>query len=194
VSEAIVEMMDLFATILEVACVPARHTHFAKSLMPLISGTGIPLGPSLGARPACQSGGVRQSRRVGMTHEHRDFAACEGGARIEEIHTHENPHDHVATHVYHPRISIQNEQPQLHGKAVMLRTREWKYVRRLYDTDELYDVRCDPDELKNLVSDPACAGIVREMRDKMLTWFLDTGDAVPFRWDKRSPNERILDI
>jgi len=167
ISDTMVEMMDLFATALEVAGVPARHTHFAKSLMPVLRGE---------------------------TDEHREFACCEGGARVEEIHTHENPHDHVPTHVYHPRITIQNERPELHGKAVMLRTREWKYVRRLYDTDELYDLTHDPDELHNLIGDPAHAPLVREMRDRMLAWFLDTGDAVPFRWDKRSPNERILEI
>ena len=68
------------------------------------------------------------------------------------------------------------------------------HVRRLYDTDELYDLRNDPDELKNLVNDPAHADVVREMRDRLLTWFLDTGDAVPFKWDKRSATEDILEI
>ena len=167
-----VESMDLFATIMEVAGVPARHTHFAKSLLPLLRGE---------------------------TNQHREFACCEGGGRVEEAHTHEFQGSHTPDHIYHPRITIQNTQPELHGKAVMLRTREWKYVRRLYDTDELYDLTRDPDELVNLIdpsaslgaSDPRCDSVVRSMREKMLTWLLDTGDAVPFQWDKRSPTERI---
>ncbi|KPJ55987.1 MAG: hypothetical protein AMS16_03185 [Planctomycetes bacterium DG_58] len=165
--DALVQSMDLFATLMELTGAEARHTHFSKSLMPIVRGE---------------------------TDEHRQFVCCEGGARIEEVHTHENPKSHTPEHVYHPRITIQNQQPELHGKAVMLRTHDWKYVRRLYDTDELYELTSDPDELRNVVNDPARAEIVREMRDRMLTWFLDTGDAVPFRWDKRSENENILEI
>ena len=167
VSDALVQSMDLFATIMELTGTEVRHTHFSKSLVPILNGEA---------------------------EEIRDAVYCEGGARVEEIHTHENPYSHVPEHIYHPRITIQNQQPELHGKAVMLRTHDWKYVRRLYDTDELYDLKEDPDELKNLVNDPAHADVVREMRDRMLTWFLDTGDAVPFKWDKRSPTEDILEI
>jgi arylsulfatase A-like enzyme len=42
-------------------------------------------------------------------------------------------------------------------------TRDWKYVFNGFDDDELYDLRADPLELRNVVRDPAHAGIVREM-------------------------------
>ncbi|HUU43641.1 MAG TPA: sulfatase/phosphatase domain-containing protein, partial [Planctomycetota bacterium] len=83
---------------------------------------------------------------------------------------------------------------ELHGKGVMLRTHQWKYVRRLYDVDELYDLSHDPDELVNLIDEPKHADVVRELSEKMLDWFLDTGDAVPFKWDKRAETEDILEI
>jgi hypothetical protein len=41
----------------------------------------------------------------------------------------------------------------------MCRTREFKYVRRLYESDELYDLRADPQELSNRVDDLSLAGI-----------------------------------
>ena len=167
VSDALVQSFDLFATIMEISGAEVRHTHFAKSLMPVLRGE---------------------------TDEIRDAVYCEGGARIEEIHTHENRYSHTPDHIYHPRITIQNETPELHGKAVMLRTHQWKYVRRLYDTDELYHLTDDPDELKNLIDDEAYADIVRELSEKMLDWFLDTGDVVPFKWDARNEGEDILEI
>jgi arylsulfatase A-like enzyme len=163
-SEAMVESMDVFATVMELAGVEAGHTHFSRSLLPVARGERT---------------------------THREFACCEGGARVEELHTHESLAGHSKEHQYWPRVSLQNEHRDLHGKAVMLRTAQWKYVRRLYDTDELYDMRSDPDETRNLIDDLAHAEVVREMREKMLTWFLDTGDAVPFEWDKRSANEVI---
>lgn len=166
-SRALVQSMDVFATVMELTGVEARHTHFSKSLMPILRGE---------------------------TDELREFVCTEGGARIEELHTHENPHDHAPEHPYYPRISIQNEQPELHGKAVMIRTHEWKYVRRLYDTDELYRLTDDPDELRNLIDDERCTEVVRGLRDRLLTWFLDTGDAVPFRWDARTPGEELFEI
>ena len=166
-SEALVESIDIFATIMELTGAEVRHTQFSKSLMPVV---------------------------CGKTDELREFVCCEGGARIEEKHTHENPIDHHPKHVYHPRITIQNESPELHGKAVMLRTHDYKYVRRLYDTDELYDLKADPDELKNVIDDESYADVRRDLSERMLTWFVDTGDAVPFRWDKRSDREKVLEI
>ena len=167
VTDALVQSMDLFATILELTGADARHTHFSKSLMPIVNGE---------------------------TDATRREVYCEGGARVEEIHTHENPYSHTPDHPYHPRITIQNETPELHGKGVMLRTHQWKYVRRLYDVDELYDLSHDPDELVNLIDEPKHADVVRELSEKMLDWFLDTGDAVPFKWDKRAETEDILEI
>ena len=167
VTDALVQSFDLFATIMELTGVEARHTHFSKSLLPIVNGE---------------------------TDEIRDAVYCEGGARVEEIHTHENRYSHTPDHIYHPRITVQNETPELHGKGVMLRTHQWKYVRRLYDTDELYNLENDPDELKNLIADPKYAEVVRELSHKMLDWFLDTGDVVPFKWDKRGENENILEI
>ena len=40
-----------------------------------------------------------------------------------------------------------------HTKAVMCRTQDYKYVRRLYGSDELYDLKAGPMELTNRIDD-----------------------------------------
>ncbi len=71
----------------------------------------------------------------------------------------------------------------------MIRSRDWKYVRRLYDTDELYHLETDPDEVHNLIDDPSLEEVRRELAAAMLEWFLATGDQVPWRWDRRYEEE-----
>jgi arylsulfatase A-like enzyme len=68
----------------------------------------------------------------------------------------------------------------------MCRTRDFKYVRRLYEPDELYDLRRDPAELRNVAADPACAGTLAQLKERLLTWYQETCDAVPFATDRRS--------
>ena len=67
----------------------------------------------------------------------------------------------------------------------MLRTKRWKYVRRLYERDELYDLVRDPEERVNVVDDPANRQTLAELRERMLSWFLETSDVVPFDLDDR---------
>jgi arylsulfatase A-like enzyme len=160
VSDALVETMDLFATLTEACDVEVGHTHFSRSLLPLLSGA---------------------------TTEHRQHVFTEGGARRDEVHTHETelPHEEI----YWARLGLQINEPDCHGKAVMIRSKDWKYVRRLYDTDELYDLTRDPEELTNVIDDPQFEPVRRELADSMLDWFLETGDQVPWRWDLRGPKE-----
>ncbi len=111
----------------------------------------------------------------------------EGGALTTEVHTHERPYPREK--LYWARVALQFERPEVHGKAVMIRSRDWKYVRRLYDTDELYDLQHDPDEVHNLIDAPSLAEVRRELASAMLEWFLATGDQVPWRWDRRYAEE-----
>jgi hypothetical protein len=58
-------------------------------------------------------------------------------------------------------------------------------VRRLYEQDELYDLRRDPRETVNCIADPAYAAILAELKDRMLSFFVETGDVVPWKADQR---------
>ena len=67
----------------------------------------------------------------------------------------------------------------------MCRTQNYKYVRRLYEQDELYDLRADPGELHNRVDDPALAEILASLKDRLLTFYRETGAVVPHDTDRR---------
>ncbi len=67
----------------------------------------------------------------------------------------------------------------------MCRTRDYKYVKRLYELDELYDLKRDPQEVHNLVDDPAYQPVLEALRERLLTHYLDTSDVVPFQKDAR---------
>jgi choline-sulfatase len=52
----------------------------------------------------------------------------------------------------------------------MIRTGRWKYTYWLHDTPELYDLKSDPEELRNLAEEPEHAAIAGELRAQLLSW------------------------
>jgi hypothetical protein len=67
----------------------------------------------------------------------------------------------------------------------MCRTRDFKYVRRLYESDEFYDLHHDPMELENRINDREYANVISKLKERLLTFFLETCDVVPHETDKR---------
>ena len=64
-------------------------------------------------------------------------------------------------------------------KAAMIGPRTLKnYIRR--PPEELYDLESDPQEIHNLASDPGHQDTLRQMRDELERWQLETKD--PFLW------------
>ncbi|HVX46627.1 MAG TPA: sulfatase-like hydrolase/transferase [Mycobacteriales bacterium] len=64
-----------------------------------------------------------------------------------------------------------------YGPVRMIRTRDWKYVRRWPSgPDELYDLRNDPGETRNLVAEPSHAGRVADLRAELDGWFAQYAD------------------
>jgi arylsulfatase A-like enzyme len=163
VSEAMVELLDFPATVYDLAGIEPGYTHFGQSLLPVISGE---------------------------TGRHRDAVFCEGGRllgekqamELESVAALEKPE----VTPYWPRISMQiSDENPWQGKAVMCRTQSHKYVRRLYEKDELYDLKADPQELNNVVDDPAYAQVLNQLKDRLLNWYQETCDVVPFETDSR---------
>jgi arylsulfatase A-like enzyme len=159
-STALIEMTDMLPTLAEACAVELGHTHFGRSLLPLLRGEAT---------------------------EHRQYVFSEGGALSSEVHTHET--DRPKEDIYWARVALQGSEPEVHGKAIMIRSQDWKYIRRLYDTDELYDLKRDPHEVNNLIGDPSLSSVRDRLAAAMLTWFIETGDQVPWRWDLRGPRE-----
>jgi arylsulfatase A-like enzyme len=153
----LVEMLDIYATICDLAGVTPAHDHFSRSLLPLWQGRAA---------------------------SHRNAVFAEGGHRPCEQHCLEDlflP----ASNLYHHKTRVQREDPTLLGKSTMVRTCDWKYVRRTCDPDELYDLRADPREELNLADRAEYADIIRRMRDRMLDWYIETCDVVPLEHDVR---------
>ena len=161
ISEGLVELIDFPATVEALTGITPRHTHFGRSLLPLLTGE---------------------------TDEHRDAVFCEGGRLHGETHCMEleSTRNQVPTGLYWPRLSLQLSEGPEHTKAVMCRTKEYKYVRRLYELDELYDLRSDPAELHNRMEDPALTDVLAGLKERLLTFYLETCDVVPHDTDLRS--------
>ncbi|MCY3832683.1 MAG: sulfatase-like hydrolase/transferase [Chloroflexi bacterium] len=160
IRDQLVELIDFTATAYDWAGVEPGYDHFGRSLAGLIGGADD---------------------------EHRDAVFCEGGRRFGEEQAMEKDSSsfYDPTGLYWPRVQLQGSEAGEHSKATMCRTRDFKYVRRLYELDELYDLRRDPGEVRNRIDDPAYAGVVIEMRERMLTWYQETCDVVPYKTDLR---------
>ena len=112
-----------------------------------------------------------------------DAMFCEGGRIHGEWQAMEPEHGPESP--YWPRISAQHEEGPAHTKGAMVRMGNLKYVMRLYEGDQLYDLEVDPMELVNLVDDPAYAQSAAQLRDRLLRFYMETADYVPPKFDKR---------
>jgi arylsulfatase A-like enzyme len=162
VSDALVELIDFPATVEAFTGIEPAHTHFGRSLLPILAGE---------------------------TDEHRDAVFCEGGRLAGETQAKElestERYEHPEESLYWPRIGLQHGDGPEHGKAVMCRTKDYKYVRRLLESDELYDLRADPGETVNRIDDLILSGVVSTLRERLLTHYLETCDVVPLDADRR---------
>jgi len=162
VSDAMVELIDFPATVEALTGIEPHHTHFGRSLLPVLAGE---------------------------TDEHRDAVFCEGGRLHGETQSMELPStegsDHPEESLYWPRLGLQHEEGPEHTKAIMCRNRDYKYVRRFYESDELYDLQNDPQELNNRIDDPEMAEVLIQLKDRLLTHYLETSDVVPLDPDRR---------
>ncbi len=160
VSDALVELIDFPATVEALTGMEPKHTHFGKSLLPVLAGD---------------------------TDTHRDAVFCEGGRLHGETQCMEleSTGSQVPTGLYWPRVGLQSQEGPEHTKAAMCRTKDFKYVRRLYEQDELYDLKNDPMELQNRIEDTGMQPVLATLKDRLLTFYQETTDAVPHDTDNR---------
>lgn len=154
-SKALVELVDLCQTVCEMTDIETEYVQFGKSLLPVLAGDEV----------------------------HKDAVFCEGGRIHKETWAMEQGHGPVSQ--YYPRLKEQCKEGPQHTKATMIRMGNLKYIKRLYEQDELYDLTKDPLELHNIIDDENYALEVLKMKDRMLTFYQETGDIVPNRRDKR---------
>jgi len=72
-----------------------------------------------------------------------------------------------------------------HPDSKMVRTDRWKLNYYPGNGGELYDLRNDPGEWRNLYRDPAHAGTVRELQGALLEWLCtaDEADQIEKKWE-----------
>lgn len=155
ISSAQVELLDLPATIAEMAEFELSYTQFGKSLLSAVAGS----------------------------EEHKDAVFCEGGRIHGEKQAMELGHGPESP--YWPRLSTQYSEGPEHTKAVMCRMGKYKYIMRLYENDELYDLELDPMEIDNLAVKEEYQDVVQRMKNRVGQFYMETTDFVPNKRDKR---------
>lgn len=160
---ALTELVDMYATVLDYTGVPAPETHFGRSLREVISG---------------------------KSDEHRACVFSEGGRLPGETHCNSAAVGADESAPYYPRFTMQSTDACL--KATMLRTQRYKYIKRMGESDELYDLENDPKELCNLAQEPACRELIHTFRETMLDWYQETCDIVPQKPDQRFNQDMLL--
>ena len=155
ISKALCELVDITATVEEMTGVKTEYVNFGKSLVPALAGKK----------------------------EHKYAVFSEGGRIHGEYWAMERGHNEDSE--YWPRLSAQCSEGPEHTKAAMIRMGNLKYVMRLYEKDELYDLEKDPKELVNRIDETEYQGDIAKMRSRLLQWYMETADWVPNRKDPR---------
>lgn len=161
ISPALTELVDFYATVVDFAGITPNHTHFGRSLLPVLQDRMAP---------------------------NREYVFCEGGRQPGEQHCDEyhscGSNGAPKTMVYWPKMMAQTDD-EAHAKGIMMRGERYKYVSRTLGNDEFYDMLQDPNETKNLIHKPEHQENIRKMQHDMLKWLQATADIVPFEYDQR---------
>lgn len=167
ISSSLVELVDFYATVMDFAKVTPDHTHFGKSLKPILGNRSLKI---------------------------RDFVFCEGGRGPGEQHCDEyhlpGEKQTPESSEYWPKQKAQSED-SAHAKGIMMRGERYKYISRIQGDDELYDLGNDPNETTNCIHDSQKEQIVQSMSYQMLKWLELTDDIVPYDRDQRFTEESM---
>ncbi|MFV0352388.1 MAG: sulfatase-like hydrolase/transferase [Oscillospiraceae bacterium] len=101
---------------------------------------------------------------------YRGTAFCEGGRLKGEA----LPPVCPVHSPYWPRFSAQASENGQNNKACMIRVGNLKYIMRMDDKEELYDLEADPGEIKNLIQDASYSLDLLELRGHLLYFMVQT--------------------
>ncbi len=148
----LVESIDIFPTILEIAQVNTPYTHFGKSIIPLLKGE-----EEIHRKAVFSEGGYNP----------REPQAFEGVVKSPET---------PLAGIYYDKTNIPIEDRSTVTRSAMIRTNKWKLVIRNGSKEELYNLKNDPQELFNLIDEDNFLKIKLDLKEQLLRWYLDTSD------------------
>jgi len=154
-SKVLTELLDIPATVAQMAGIELDYVQFGKSLVPALEGAKF----------------------------HKDAVFCEGGRIHGEVWAMEG--GHKPDSLYWPRLSTQSQEGPEHTKAVMVRMDHYKYVKRLYEKDEFYNLDADPHELYNEIDNEDYKEIIFKIKMRLLDFYMETADTIPNKKDLR---------
>lgn len=167
ISDSLTELVDLYATVMDMAEVEPSHSHFGISLRDAVADRNSHV---------------------------RDFVTCEGGRNPEEIHCDEfhagGPQGTTKFSPYYPRHFAQTDAAA-HSRGYMVRTEKHKLISRVDGRNELYDLSVDPKEKINEIDNEKYSDVKNDLEKKLLMWLMRTADIVPFDYDRRFSDEMI---
>ncbi|MFX0177181.1 MAG: sulfatase-like hydrolase/transferase [Candidatus Hodarchaeota archaeon] len=147
-----IQTIDIFPTILDIARIQTLYTHFGKNLIPLIKG---------------------EIDKI------RTAVFAEGGYNVNEPQCFENvikspdiPH----VGIYYDKTNIPFQIPKSVARSAMIRTESWKLIIRDTGKEELYNLVHDPSEVRNLIDDKSYKRMKAELKELLLRWYLRTSD------------------
>ena len=159
----LVELTDLCATVYDLAGIKCDRQSFSESLLPSIMDKNTP---------------------------HREYVFCEGGRLNGETNCSESNNILSEDDIYAPRLLLQSKEDGTHTKAAMVRSKEYKYVMRLYEKDEFY-VLADGERI-NRIDDENYQPVIQKMKEELLVWYMKTCDIVPREFDERFTPEFMV--
>ncbi|MFX0000049.1 MAG: sulfatase-like hydrolase/transferase [Candidatus Hodarchaeota archaeon] len=158
--DQLIESIDIFPTIMELAEIETKYTHFGQNLIPLLNGE---------------------------TKVHRDAVFAEGGYNVREPQCFEpviKDPDAFGWGIYFDKTNIPKDNPSTVARAAMIRTTSWKLIIRDIGKEELYDLKNDSKELNNLIDSSNHTKVKTELKEKLLRWYLKTSDNADWRRER----------
>lgn len=155
------EMVDLVPTVLQLATINTTYAQYGKSLVNALHALGR-----------------------GEAVSHKNFSFSEGGFLVDE-----EPLIEQSPFPYDLKTALEHNDTEIVGKAIAARDKEWTYVYRLYEPDELYSRRGDdPHEAFNLAAHPDYQTVRVRMREVIFKWIIESADVLPWYNDARKPD------
>ncbi len=160
INDNLVELIDLYPTILDITATQMTHNYNGKNLKGAILGQ----------------------------QDFKKAVFCEGGRLNNETQCIETGPLNKGINVkseYYPRQLAQSMSDGTHTKATMCRTKNFKYIKRLYENDEFYDLTKDKEERINLIENSEYKNEIAMHKEYLLEWYQETCDIVPLKKDSR---------